>query len=268
MTQHASLLVDSHAHFHDCFSWGTFLDSASANLARARREVPVGAESPGCLILVESAGVHAFDALMDGRTPARSLGWEIDRTDEPCSLLLRRHGRAPIVMGAGRQIVTAERLEVLALGFRGNVPDGRPVREVVQEVTARGALAVVPWGFGKWLGARGRILRTLIEENDGSLLCLGDNGGRPRVARRPRLFAAAEERGVPVLAGSDPLPMPWQVRRVGSYGFVLDGWDQTARPLEAITARIRASRQSPPVFGELSSAASVVRAQIGVRWAL
>ncbi|MDQ3773097.1 MAG: hypothetical protein M3461_01245 [Pseudomonadota bacterium] len=32
---------------------------------------------------------------------------------------------------AGRQIVTAERLEVLALGFEGFVPDGEPIRGVI-----------------------------------------------------------------------------------------------------------------------------------------
>lgn len=268
MTSAPSILVDSHVHYHDCFSWSGFLDAASANLAQARRALRIDANSPGCLILVESAGVHAFDALLEGRAPVRPLGWEIDTTDEPCSLLLRCGGRAPIVVGAGRQIVTADRLEVLALGFRGNVPDGRPARDVVQEVAACGALAVIPWGFGKWLGARGRIVRQLMEQDHGGLLCLGDNGGRPRAAARPWLFRAAERRRVPILAGSDPLPMPWQVRRVGSYGFVLDGWGQTSRPLQAITARIRASRQSPPVFGELSSVASVVRAQVGLRWAL
>jgi hypothetical protein len=71
---------------------------------------------------------------------------------------------------------------------------------------------------------------------------------------------------VPVLNGSDPLPLPGQSERVGSYGFVLDGWQPTLRPASAITARVHALRQSPPAFGELSSVAVMVRTQLALRW--
>lgn len=51
---------------------------------------------------------------------------------------------------AGRQIVTAEKLEVLALGTDLDIDDGRPIREVLSLVTENGGLPVIPWGAGKW----------------------------------------------------------------------------------------------------------------------
>jgi hypothetical protein len=161
--------------------------------------------------------------------------------------------------------VTAERLEVLALGCADTIPDGRPVQEVIRQVSGCGALAVIPWGLGKWWGRRGRLVRALLDAPDLPRFCLGDNGGRARVWRSPRLFTVARRRGMSVLPGSDPLPLPSHVTRAGSYGFVLDDWDGPSQPARAIVARIRALKRSPAVFGHLSSIGSMVRSQVAIR---
>jgi hypothetical protein len=273
------LLADGHVHFHRCFTWPAFLEAATVNLARARARLGLAADVPACLMLTESAGVSAYRVLSREPSALRSSGWHVGSTDEACSLVVSRrralpHGhlclessrREAIIVVAGRQIVTAERLEVLALALGDEVPDGRPCREVLREVTDRGALAVIPWGVGKWLGRRGRLVRDLIAGGCEVPFCLGDNGGRAGAMGRPSLFDVAERSGVPVLAGSDPLPMPEQVCRVGSYGFVLGDWQATSRPAAKVTAKLRELRGSPPAFGELASIPTMVRAQLALRW--
>jgi hypothetical protein len=262
---HLKLLVDGHVHFHACFTWRAFLDAAVANFADARRALRLSADSPGCLMLTESAGVNYYRTLLAAPAPASSLGWNVEKCDDHCSIVLRRASETLVVV-AGRQVVTAENLEVLALGSTRELPLRRPLRDILRAVADSGALAVIPWGFGKWWGRRGRIVRDLIESRHDVPFCLGDNGGRTHTMRRPTMFERAERRGMLVLGGSDPLAMPAQVTRAGGYGFVLDDWRATSRPWPAIVTRIQALQHSPPVFGELSSLSASIRSQLGVRW--
>ena len=259
----ASLLVDGHVHFHRCFTWKAFLESSSSNFAAWRAESQMPGDFWGCLMLTETAGVDSRRALLNEPGLVRSIGWNVEARDE-LSIVLNRRTDAIIIV-AGRQIVTAERLEVLALGCADTIPDGRPVHEVIRQVSGCGALAVIPWGFGKWWGRRGRVVRAMLDAPDLPRFCLGDNGGRARVWRSPRLFTVARRRGMSVLPGSDPLPLPSHVTRAGSYGFVLDDWDDPSPPAHAIVERIRALKRSPAVFGHLSSIGSMVRSQVGIR---
>jgi hypothetical protein len=216
-------------------------------------------------MFTESAGANQFRVVTERPSVTRSLGWHVERGDDGCSARIAR-GNDALLLVAGRQIVTAERLEVLALGCAHEFPDGGPIREVIRAVVDRGALAVIPWGFGKWIGRRGRIVRDLVEHAGGAPLFLGDNGGRPGVWPRPAVMAWAETQGVRVLGGSDPLPLPHHATRAGSYGFILNGWQDHGSMGLAVTSRIRALQQSPPEFGALSSLPAAVRAQAGLRW--
>jgi hypothetical protein len=259
------LLVDSHVHFHPCFTWDVFLDSAARNFSDARRERGVGPESPGCLLFTECAGANAFQSLRSTQRPIPARGWRIDNRDEPDSILLTHECGETVIIVAGRQIITAENLEVLSLGSTADFPDGQPIRAVLQSVMQHGAIAVIPWGFGKWWGQRGRIVRDLIMHGD-LPFCVGDNGGRARWFPRPSLFRTADEHGIPVLAGSDSLPLLHHVTRSGSYGFVLEDWIETSRPASAIKDRLRALKYSPATFGRLSSTAAMMRSQLDLRW--
>ena len=264
-TAPGKLLVDGHVHFHECFTWKTFLDGAAANFARARTALALDHQSPGCLMFTESAGMNQFRRLAEHPDLARLAGWRAECHDG--NALTFSHGtREVIVLVAGRQIVTTEGLEVLALGCADELPDGRPIDDVIRDVSARGALPAIPWGFGKWGGRRGQRLRGLIEDDTVPQFYLADNGGRAGQLPRPSLFAWAERQGMVVLGGSDPLPLPRDVARAGSFGFILDGWPSSTEPAAAIKSRLRALAGSPPTFGQLSSLRQMVRAQVGLRW--
>jgi hypothetical protein len=260
-----ALLVDAHVHFHECFSWQVFLDAAAANIARARRATGVSRDSVGCLMFTESVGTNHFRALADRPALAESAGWRVDAKGTG-SLRLSRSPEDRLVIVAGRQIVTAERLEVLALACTHELRDGHPIADVVRFVQDHDAIPVIPWGFGKWLGGRGRIVRTLVELHDQGTLFLGDNGGRMRTLPRPSTLGWAERRGVFVLPGSDPLPLADHASRAGSYGFVLHDCAGTPDPAVAITLRLRELRRSPPAYGTLSSTHAAIRSQIALRW--
>lgn len=256
----AITLVDGHVHVHDCFDVPRFLDTAAANLAAAAQALGLRAAPVGCLLLAESHGVDAFGRLADG-SAARGA-WQLDPTAEPVSLVARRQGALPIVLIAGRQIVCCEGLEVLALGTRATFADGQSLAAALAAVSVQDALAVVPWGVGKWQGARGRLIADLLGRDRDRPLFVGDNGGRLGLAPRPKLFATAERSRVPVLAGSDPLPSPDQVARVGGYGFVAELCLDLRAPFAALRRYLEGLEASPRTFGRLEGLPGFVRSQV------
>jgi hypothetical protein len=263
MPARAASLVDGHVHLHDCFEVPDFLDAAAANLAAAAKRLGLPGEPTGCMLLAESQGVDRFARLADGT--ASSGAWRVSPTAEPVSLMAHRPGALPIVLVAGRQIVSRERLEVLAIGTRATFADGRPLDEALAGVRAADAVAVVPWGVGKWQGARGRLIANLLERDRDRSLFVGDNGGRLGLAPRPKLFARAQRRGVPVLAGSDPLSSPDQLAKVGGYGFVAEVDLDGQAPFAALRGYLEGLETSPRTFGRLESLPGFVRSQVAMQ---
>jgi hypothetical protein len=259
-----TILVDGHVHVHSEFSWHEVLAAAASNFDRARRQLGLAESGTGCLMLTESAGVHAFRDLRDRPAVVESAGWRATPSGGGGAIAVRRADGWTIWIVAGRQIVTAEDLEVLALACDREFPAGLPIRDVLPGVTEVGGVPVIPWGFGKWWFGRGRLLRKLIEGTDGLRFFLGDNGGRPRLGVTPPLFAVAREHGILVLPGSDPLPFPDQGARVGSYGFTLAGPDPDSDGSPGAWARAALSglHRQPPVFGEREGVLRFARSQV------
>jgi hypothetical protein len=210
----APALIDAHAHLHGCFDAGRWLSAAADAFGAAAAELALAPPLTGILLLADHQGAEGFSRLLH-TTP---VGWQLQRTG--CGLALRgvdSQGRGMLIV-AGAQIRTAERLEVLGLLTAAAIPDGLELGAAVQCVLDAGGVPVVPWGFGKWTLRRGKLLRAALERAEPRFL-LGDNGGRLRLGT-PRLFHQAARCGIPVLPGSDPLPFPDHQRRVGSSGFV------------------------------------------------
>lgn len=269
------MLADAHVHFHRGFRRAAFLDGALRNFRRGAADLRLSGPLIGCLLLAESAGVCCFRLFREG---GGEDGWSFAPTAEPESLVARR-GDDRLILVAGRQVVTREGLEVLALATAADFPDGQPLDETLDRARAAGALPVLPWGFGKWWFSRGaRVARELAARR--GELYLGDNAGRPELAgllgslwgslwgSGPRLFRAAAESGIPVLPGSDPLPLPGHAARAGSYGFLLSGAldeDRPARSLVQRVRRVRAAGGRLRPFGRRSGVVRFCRDQAALR---
>ncbi len=223
------ILVDAHVHFYRCFDAPGFLAAASANFSlEARRR---GWDNfSALLLLAETSNDRWFERLASRRVKGSTGGWTFRRTEEADSLIAEADGCRSLTLIAGRQIVTAERLEVLALATPEYFADGGAVVPVLKMVKDRGALPVLPWGAGKWLGQRGKLVREALQHAPPSPLFCGDSSQRPVVWPRPRMFSLADRLGIKVLAGSDPLPLPPEAARAGSFGFSMAGAISPKRP--------------------------------------
>jgi hypothetical protein len=190
--------------------------------------------------------------------------WAVEKTGESSSLIINGEGGELLFVIAGRQIVTAERLEVLALGTSGTFSDGESLSVTVSSILESGGIPVIPWGFGKWYGERGLILKKFIESEDKTPLFLGDNGGRPHIMPYPHHFRLAEASGIRILPGSDPLPFPSESWRPGSFGFIINGTIDHAKPADDIKKIILDPATRPTPFGKLEKFSRFLRNQ----WAM
>ena len=254
------LLVDAHVHFHLCFERDAFLDAAFANFKRGAEELGVGGPFLGCLLLAEMTGERALQRLLSGEAGA----WRFEPTGEPSSLMARRSpDGARLLVIAGRQVRTREGLEILALLSAEEFPDGLPFRDALARVRWSGAVPVLPWGFGKWWFYRGALIEGILRRPEPKWLFLGDNGGRPDLGAAPRLL---REGGVPVLPGSDPLPLPEHAGRAGSYGFLVEDGVEERRPAAALRRWLRELSMQPPTFGRCQSLGRFCRDQMALRF--
>jgi len=260
------VLVDTHVHVHACFDVARVFDAAAANFAAAAHAL-ASERFDAVLCLVASRGERFFDGVRTGRTGRVWRGtrgfWEAEHGCEPETLVVRCGGTG-LTLIAGRQLVTRERLEVLALGTTAPLPDGEPIETTLAAVRDAGAAAVLPWGVGKWLGARGAVIRRVLADPTWQHVFLGDNGNRLELGPDPAPFAAARRAGRAVLPGSDPLPLPGEEARVGAYGFAVDAALDPLRPAAALLALLE-SGSVFTAFGRREPLARFVGNQLALK---
>ena len=166
---------------------------------------------------------------------------------------------------AGRQIITAEGLELLALATDSMFEDGLSISSALGTVREQDAIPVFPWGVGKWLGKRGKLLSTLLESETNTDLCLGDNSGRPVFWRNPLHFQQARVKNFDLLPGTDPLPFPEEAHRVGSFGFMVNGSLSNTQPSTDLKRILRNRSSQKIAYGQLETALRFTANQIRLR---
>jgi len=265
--------VDAHVHLHPCYDPDDLLQNAYENLAAASAAADRGARLACFLLLAECAPDDCFGALraLAGGQPASDGGgtlrlrrWSVAPTAEPISVVAR-HAQRELFIVAGRQVACREGLEVLVLGTTHRFADGRPIREVLREADALGVPRVIPWGPGKWFFRRGRLLNELVEEFRKPTLFLGDEGGRPVFWGYPQHFAHAARLGVRDLPGTDPLPFPHDIDKVGRMGFRVAVDLDPERPGKSLLRALTQHGAPLERFATLEPPWRFVRNQIGMQ---
>jgi hypothetical protein len=260
------VLVDGHVHVHGCFDVARVFDAAADNFAAAARALAAG-DHDAVLCLAEMRGERFFDGLRTRRTGRVWRGrhgfWEAEDAAEAETLVVRRGGTRLSVV-AGRQLVTRERLEVLALGTTAPLPEGEPMETTLAAVRDAGAAAVLPWGVGKWLGARGTVVARVLADPKWRHVFLGDNGNRLELGPEPAQFKLARRAGRAVLPGSDPLPLRGEEARIGAYGFAVD---VALDPLQPAAALLTLLANGSPyvVFGRREPLTRFVGNQLALK---
>lgn len=262
MIEKKNVIIDAHIHIHQCYDLTKFLNSAKFNFEKqAKNNDSISFQ--GMLCLTESHGVNVFKDLVESSKKGKNISnWIIKLTGNTNTILLIDESNFKLFVVAGRQIVTKERLEVLALGLNYDYYDGKSINEVIKYVTDSKSIPVIPWGAGKWFGRRKSFVEKLILQKKTNPLYLGDNGNRPFFWSKPKLFELAEKNGIFNLPGSDPLPFISEVNKPGSFGFILDGELSEENPFDSFSKLIMESEKQFSAYGKLESLFSFIKNQI------
>lgn len=255
------ILVDAHIHIHSCYVLEEFFNSAKSNFMKNS----LASENTICqafLCLTESQGINVFLDLKQAAEKNEKIGfWQVNLTNNSNVLYLSDISGFKIYIIAGRQIVTAEKLEVLALGLTKDPGDGKPIDEAIQFVVDKNSIPVIPWGVGKWFGNRKKIVENLVQNNTFPIY-LGDNGNRPFFWSKPEIFELAAKKSILNIPGSDPLPFNDEVNKPGSFGFVLEGILDIEKPFDSLYEIITSSKAQFETFGRLESLFNFFKNQI------
>ncbi|MBB5716871.1 hypothetical protein [Sphingomonas aerophila] len=238
--------VDAHVHLRGDVTMN--LRVAADNFATAGSDV-------GAVLLTDSEAVDTFETLYSAGLPHG-----ICETGEAISLMSQL-GIRPVLLVAGCQVVTAERVEVLLIGTRRKLADGLPLEAVLRDAEERDVLAILPWGLGKWVGTRGKLVVKALERHRGVMV--GDIPARPR-AFRSALLSHPRRLGRRVLSGTDPLPLPKESNRIGTFGQIVSVKLNPIAPAASLIAALRSPETALETYGRRQSLVEMA----GLQWAL
>jgi hypothetical protein len=250
------LLADTHVHIHACFDNDLVLNAAVLNFDRAAPDCP-SEDRLDLLCLTDVYGRQTDVASCE--TWRQTKSWRFSFQPDRTSVLAERQDGRRLHLLLGRQIVSKENLEILALDCRYEVRDRTlDLNALIDEIRKIGGVPVVPWGFGKWTGKRGEVVRQLMETRNDFLLA--DNGNRLRGTTLPVLLEEGRRKRFAILAGSDPLPLKSQERRAGAYGVRMSLEVPETNPSAAFRQLVEAKAWS--TYGQLTSPATFLFSQV------
>jgi len=231
------LIADTHVHLYPAYDVAVALSCACERLTSlARREGSVDV----ALLLTERYDCSYYRDVASGRKSLPS-GFSFQPGTEPGSLVVENASASiRLWLFAGRQVVTSDGIEVLALLTDAEFFDRLDTRETLTCIRGAGGIPVLSWAPGKWLGRRGRVIRSLIDENGEEDLAIGDTSMRPCCWPTPRLMRRGRELGIPVIAGSDPLPFAGDEVSTGRYAIRSEAFD-AQKPVSSLRALLRAA---------------------------
>lgn len=267
-----NILFDGHVHIYDCFTLDVLLDAAQRNFSKAAIGLCLKGKVTGVLLLAETSHDDWFNRVRDKCKNNQQISdedsyWEFQLTPDSDALLAtkRKSGQAKLGQAqklvsddiqmyivAGRQIITAEGLELLALATNHSFEDGLTVTAALDAVRSCDAIPVFPWAVGKWLGRRGKVLASLLPSDSQGGLFLGDNGGRPLCWKNPSHFKQARALNIAILPGTDLLPFADEAERLGNFGFAVQGTLSKRQPVTDLKKLLRATGVKVQVYGQCS----------------
>lgn len=214
------LIVDTHIHCYKHQDLVQIFSYTVENMDRRLNQLSYdSAEHAKILFFTNSNMDNSWAHIQHCAEQSAELnGWKIAAKND---LFEAQHQQlGTVVLAPAKQVNTSERLELLLLGCRTQEQDGQPAIDYIRQ-HSKDNLVICPWGVGKWLGKRSRILDEL-QMKYADRFWLGDNGGRPNLWFYIKQFRTAARLKQPIINGSDPLPIDSEIHRSGSFGAILE----------------------------------------------
>jgi hypothetical protein len=256
-----NLYCDTHVHCYDLLSFSSLLDQAHRNFSSAAginsSTANQNTEPRFLMFFTDGVKDKTWAHIHPQAVAKKQLGdWQLSLARDD-KLIRASNGEKLITLAPARQINSSQRLEFLLLGCDKDIADGITEQKIIDSYADQ-YLLICPWGFGKWLGKRAKVLRELLSINS-SRLFLGDNGGRPGLWHHVPHFRQAR---LPIINGSDPLPLTTDTRRIGSFGI---HWLSAESELTLAELLEEIKTATPQNYGPQLSLYRFVRNQIALK---
>ena len=250
--------VDTHVHVYNCYEPEDFLSLAIRNSDLA------GSGATLVLCLTESSGFNFFQELKSRASTQSSIaGWLVsDIQDQPAVLLQKSDQK--IIFIAGRQIITKQGLEVLALFNDLQYEDGGDIQTIIDRINDNEGIAVLPWGVGKWLGKRGSMITDLLDSNSPEKFAIADISARAALWPLPGQFKLASTSGYSSLYGTDPLPLISDQGRIASAGMAVELSPDESQAIAELKS-VLLQKMNHKTYGKRVSAYRFVKDQLMLR---
>jgi len=222
------LIADTHIHLYPCYDLITAFDNLRLNL----QQIAPGAARAA--FFTERSDCEYFAGIRDGAVKVVSNDFRIEPLNEKEGLILIEKDGSLLYLFSGRQIVSVERIEILALTTDLKLDDDMPAQDVINAITDAGGVPVLSWAPGKWMFKRKNIISELINSFSPDKMLIGDTTLRPTLWMEPLLMRKAVKIGFSVLAGSDPLPFIGEEKYLGRYGSIINGPFDKNKPVASI----------------------------------
>ena len=254
---------DTHVHCYDFDNFDQLLESAYKNLHHQATKDGTESEASYMLFFTDGKTDKTWNNLKNLlKDKHQRIKWSLS-FDKQTQLIKASNKQRSVLLAPARQVITTERLELLLLGCDLDLIDGIPAAEVIAE--NQQYVVICPWGVGKWLGNRGKILSALIKQFSDKLF-LGDNASRPNLWRYIPQF---KESNNPIFNGSDPLPISGELARIGRFGLKFDYHETELSGskinLSAILSQLKSSLVKKTNFGKLFPIIPFIRNQLALK---
>ena len=242
-------ILDTHVHIYPVYDRRLAFESAITNARRIMSQAATQA-CPLILLLTERSSENFFQSLIADSLNEPAFGYKLEVLEEGLLLKIIREDGTLIYISAGRQFVSSEGLEVLAL-CSNRILEKAPFEDLIDQIISNGSIAVLPWSPGKWLFRRGAFLKEFFNKSDCDRVRIGDISMRPNFLWHSRLMKKALNRGCQLLAGSDPLPLSGEEKSIANYVMFSELSIEDSSPIASLKAllndrnlRILGSRNS------------------------
>lgn len=257
------IIADTHIHFYPCYDTESafhFIINNLNSVTHPDSRTP-SPEPRKAVFLAERRECCFFADLRDGRIPLTDR-FTVEQTPEPDAMRVVEKDRLAFYLFAGRQMATAERLEILSLASGAVIEDGLPAAETVRNVEQNNGVPVLTWALGKWLFQRKKTVLDLIHSFGPQKLLIGDSSMRPAILPQPGPMNIAEKKGFSILAGSDPLPFKGDEQFMGTYTTLIDGDIDENNPATSVRQLLKAGPKKISRAGQRSSIIAVMNRQL------
>jgi len=189
------IVVDAHVHLRNNYKIHRFIESLIKNFEDGFKYFENLKSGVGVLFVVDGSNEDGFEKLsryFQSRSK-KNEQYRLQRqetTDQSIVLLVDE--QFTIIIIAGSQIVAKEKIEILSVGTPLPSLAGKEIKSTITKITEKGALPILPWGVGKWVGKRGRILEDLIKQPNLPRFFISDSGNRPKFWPKSSLFRIAK----------------------------------------------------------------------------